>query len=660
MQAYHESVRDWAEILLERVQPVPGHPRWAYYGRGGHGEDDVRPIAYAALVHAFLSEARPPGRALDPQRRARMRNDAVAALRYLTRSHVSGGGACLDGKPWGDQWQSAMWARAAGMAGWLLWPRLDDELKAAVARLVEHEADRFIRRRPKSSEFRDTGAEENAWNAAIVALAANMMPRHPRAPAWAAAAKRYMYNALSVAADHKDQSPGDDGRPVRHWVTTVNAHPDFTVENHGLVHVGYLKTTVAMLLENAVHYLAADQPVPHACLHHVPEALDVLLKCMSWSGAPIYFGGNDWKTVHTQATDIVIYAMASTLTGDRRAAHLEDVALEWLRRIQRQHRGYYNVRRDLEFGGLCATRLIACYLAHAARGQGAEPVAEAEFDRRVSGTTHLEHAPAILHRTPTKFASFSWGRQRLALALPRGGNCVLWPHVASYVGLLNGQAPSARLAKLTRLHHDVQPRSFSVTGSLARLGGKVVHDFAYASLARDATVYVERLTVVPGFRLASRESGIVGHEYAPGTNERTLTGRHGTTRVVGTGGTSAVHEIDTDWLNLGGRVGYVVRRLPGRRNLMRYHDAPRGKGRVPKLQEWISLVGERDPAAWAATGDWACVVTFLNQSPRETAASAERVTLEIQGGRATCRIGRDTVEVDFAHKRARITEPASP
>jgi len=655
MLAYYDSVLDWGEILLKRIEPVPGHVDWGYYGRGGHREDDVRPICYAAMVNAFLSEAQPPAGDPGQKQRARMRHDAIAALRYLTESHVTGEGTCLDGKPWGGQWQSAMWARAAGMAGWILWPRLDDRMKAAVARLVEHEADRFIDKPPKGSEFGDTGAEENAWNAAITALACNMMPDHPRAARWAEAAKRYMYNSLSVAVDRKDDRPGDDNRPVRQWVSTVNAHPDFTVENHGLVHVGYLKLTLGELQENAIHYLVAGRPVPQACSHHVPEAFDVLSNCMSWDGAPIYFGGNDWKIVHTQCTDVVIYAMMSLLTRDGRAAYLEEVALDRLRRIQQEQDGYYNVRRDLEYGGFCATRLVACYLAHAVRGEGVKPVLEAEFNRRASGVRHLKYARAILHRTPTKFASFSWGPKRMALALPRDGSWVVWPHYASYLGLINGKDGSRRFAKLVGLHHDIEPDSFSVTGTLKRFDDRVTQDFSYASLTKDITVYVERLKVEDGFGLTARETGIVGHEYDLGTNRRELYGRFGKKQLVALGGQVEVHELKTDWLNIGDRVGYVVWRDDQQENLMRYHDQAKGSGRVPKLQEWLSLIGEQDPTAYASADDWACVVTFLNQPAKETAGWAERVQFHVQGNTATCRVGDDVIRVDFTEGKTHTT-----
>jgi hypothetical protein len=646
VSAYYQSIADWGRIVRGEVRPVPGRPGQSYLGLPGNVEDHVRPTAYAAMVLGFLAEFEPPRSALGRDERRAMRSAAVDLLRYLAAGHVTGGGACLDGKPWGNQWQSAMWARAAGMAAWLIWPHLDDDLQTSLARMVEFEADRFIEQPPKSSEHGDTGAEENAWNASVTALAANMMPGHAHAAAWAESSKRYMFNTFSVAADAQDASPGDDGRPIRDWVTTVNAHDDFTVENHSLVHVGYLKTAAAELQENAVHWLVAGRNVPQACFHHLPEVFDVLVDCMAWDGSPVYFGGNDWKVFHSQASDVVVYTVMNVLTSDARAAHLEELSVDWLRRQQESEGGYYNVRRDPEYGGLCATRLIACCLAHAIVGSTTEPVTAAEFDRAACGVRHMASASAIIHRTPTKFASFTWAQKRMALALPREGNWVVWPHFASYLGIINGEDPSDRRARLENLKADVRTGGFRVSGTLVRCKGRLAQDFLYASPTGDYTVYAERLRPQEGFVLASRETGVIGLEYPLGVNKLDLCGEFGTLKTIGYGGQAEVRTLKTNWLNLGGRVGYVVCRPAGEANVMRYHDQSAGAGRVPQLQEWISLVGNAEPRV-PPGGSWACVVTLLNRDAGGTAEAARSVRFEAERDRATCQIGEDEMAVEF-------------
>jgi len=644
VQAYYDSILVWGRIVAAEVRPLPGRAEGAYLGLGGHQEDHVRPTAYAAMIAAFLAVFEPPARGLPEAEKRQMRRHAIALLSYLTSSH--GGAGCPDGKPWGRQWQSAMWARAAALAAWLIWDDLNEPLRAATMRMVEEEADRFLIQPPKGRLIGDTGAEENAWNAQLLSLACNMLAGHAREAAWAEAAKRYMYNSFSVAADRNDYRPGDDGRPISRWVTTVNAHDDFMVENHGLTHMGYLKTTASELQECAVHYLLSGRDVPRACSHHVGEAFQVLLASMAWDASPVFFGGNDWKIFHTQASDVVVYAMLSLLAGDCRAACLEQSALEWLARIQQAERGYYNVRRDPEYGGLCATRLIACCLAHAALGAGAAPVSDGQLDRAASGVRHLASAQAILHRTPTKFASFAWAQQRMALALPRHGNWVVWPHFASCLGLLDGQDTSRRNATLEGLRTQTSGDGFQVAGTLGRCGGRLRHEFFFASPAGDWTVYVERLRPLSGFRLKQRETGVVGLEYEVGVNRRTLFGQFGTLSTRGYGGRARVRELKTDWLNIDDRVGYVVRRTDRQENVVRFHDEAQGSGRVPQLQEWISLVGEADPAELRPDA-WVCLVTFLNLPAAETAARLPLVRLEIQGDTARCRVGDAVFEVDF-------------
>ncbi len=646
IETYYQSILQWGRIVEEKVQPVPGHPDWRTIGLPRHIEDHVRPTAYAAMVLGFLAEFQPPRLALDKIQRQAMRSATIGLLRYLTTSHITGGGTCLNGSSWGNQWQSAMWARAAGMAAWLVWPHLDRELREKASRMVESEADRFLRQAPKSSARNDTGAEENAWNASILALACNLMPAHPRARAWDEAAKRYMYNTFSVRSDAQDRTPGDNNRPIRDWVTTVNAHDDFTVENHGMVHVGYLKNAASELQENAIHWLAAGQPIPKACHHHIPEVFQVLISCMGWDGAPIYFGGNDWKLCHTQSTDVILYAMIHLFAKDSRAAHLERIALDHLRKQQQVESGYYNVRRDLEYGGLCATRLITCCLAHVIAGKTQSPVSPAEFDRIVSGVKHLASARTVLHRTPSKFASFTWGQKRMALALPHDGSWVVWPHFASYLGMINGEDSSDRRAELKNFKIDLDSDGFTVRGTLLRCRGKLAQDFFYASPPGDFTVYVECLRPQKDFRLDSRETGVIGLEYDLGKNTRALHGDFGTLEVMGYGGEVKTHQLKCNWLNIDNRIGYVICRSDGPLNIIRYHDKDAGSGRVPKLQEWLSLVGEFPPSL-PSDRNWACVVTGLNQDAQETARWSRQVQFVVNGNWATVKFGKISVTAEL-------------
>ncbi|MBN2376904.1 MAG: hypothetical protein JXD22_10910 [Sedimentisphaerales bacterium] len=652
-QAYYDSIAKWGEVLWDHLERVPDHDDWGYYGLGRNVEDDVRPICYAVMANAFLAEVKPPQERLTPTQRERSRTDAIMCLRYLTQAHVTGTGVCLNGKPWGDQWQSAMWCRAAGLGGWLIWEHLDASLQQAVAKMVAHEAERFIDKQPESREYRNTGAEENAWNAKVTALACNMMSEHPHAVAWDRATKTYLYNSFSVKADHEDTTIGDDGKMIKKWVTTINAHSDYTVENHGLVHMSYLKDTMGYMLENACTYQLTGKTIPRAYLHHVEDAFAVVKKCMSWDGAAIYFGGNDWKIVHSQSADVSIYAALSQLTGDKVAASLEVPALKTMSAMQREEHGFFNVRRDLEYSGFCACRLISGYWYHVLVGRDCPPLTSDDLNKRLCGVTYLETARAIVQRTPTKFASFAWGPKHMALAMPENGNWVIWPHFASYLGYINDMDSSDKQAKILKIKPELQKDGFSVIGALERCEGKVTQDFAYVSLPGDVTFYIERLQAAKDFKLESRETGVIGHEYELAKNTRTLYGDFSVLTMQGTGGEKQVHEWTSDWFNVDDKVGYVIKRSPGVHNVIRYHDEPQGYGRVPKLQEWFSLVGDANTNAdvekktLSPDGEWTCVVTFLNQTSAATKAHAENIDFKASGDSAMCRFGSQALQVDF-------------
>ena len=125
---------------------------------------------------------------------------------------------------------------------------------------------------------------------------------------------------------------------------------------------------------------------------------------------------------------------------------------------------------------------------------------------------------------------------------------------------------------------------------------------------------------------------------------------------MGIGGTRGIRVIESDWLNVDDRVGYVVRRQSGRPNVMRYHDETGGSGRVPKLQEWLSLVGDPELAP-AVDQDWACVITCLNRSAPATAQLAETASFEVDADRAVCQVSGIEVRVDFTAPSVTLLEP---
>ncbi|MFK8114366.1 MAG: hypothetical protein AB8B91_19345, partial [Rubripirellula sp.] len=98
------------------------------------------------------------------------------------------------------------------------------------------------------------------------------------------------------------------------------------------------------------------------------------------------------------------------------------------------------------------------------------------------------------------------------------------------------------------------------------------------------------------------------------------------------------------------QVGYIVRRTDGETNVMLYHDKNHMEARRPHLQEAIVLISE-NATQLVASNNWACVVTFLNQSADETRAMRDIIRFVSKGNTATLSIGDKQHNISFSQDR---------
>jgi len=106
----------------------------------------------------------------------------------------------------------------------------------------------------------DTKAEENAWEAFLLAWSANMYPEHPRASIWEEKARDLAFHSIV----RRSESVMLNGEPF----STVE--DDFTLTNHWVVgNPYYTGGTVQLLRMGALAYHIAGKPVPAEFEHNV-------------------------------------------------------------------------------------------------------------------------------------------------------------------------------------------------------------------------------------------------------------------------------------------------------------------------------------------------------------------------------------------------------
>jgi hypothetical protein len=237
----------------------------------GSSEGDIRGAAstacnFAAALRLGLYD----GQAAGVPREA-MAASVVLAVRSLARDHAINGG--LD-KPWGDSWQTAMWAAKVAETAWLIWEEIPEEDRARIARMLEHEADRFLNAPPPASNkgsTKDTKGEENAWNAGCLEIAALMMPAHPNAARWRDKGIDYRMTAAAAPGD-VNSAVMIDGKKASERISGYCLTEDYAAGNHGIYpHPDYTAHSYVGGLRMLAYYSLAGVRPPRGNLFNADK-----------------------------------------------------------------------------------------------------------------------------------------------------------------------------------------------------------------------------------------------------------------------------------------------------------------------------------------------------------------------------------------------------
>lgn len=240
---------------------------------------------------------------------------------------------------WGGQWQSAWWGALLGTTGWVQWRYLAVADRERLLQVLEYEADQRLAQPPRYLRDAagavltpgDTGAEENAWNAAGLVCAALMMPSHPRALNWMSWAV-----GLGVASFAHPDDVGSDqvinGRQLNEWLEGSNVEDTYDVINHGKVNPDYSQA-VCLFGHVAILFGLAGKPMPSAFNWNADKVYARLARYYA-PGEPtqpvLYPEGPDWgvrRSVSCWWPDVCAQLLGWDAGAARPAGYWADVHL---------------------------------------------------------------------------------------------------------------------------------------------------------------------------------------------------------------------------------------------------------------------------------------------------------------------------------------------
>jgi hypothetical protein len=673
-----EIVEMYERVLLESCQhgdqfwdEWPGAPGAGYWGSGKSGEEGNR--ANSGMVVAAAALLKYSG-SLPAAERQELLRKTLGSLRYATATHVSGPAKCVDGKHWGNVWQSAMWTANLAFGAWLIWDEADSPLRQDIKRVVVFETDRFLKDKPPTQVYNDTKAEENGWNLTCIALAPAMFPEHPHAIAWREKAVEYLVNTLSVPQD-KDDATSVEGRPLNAWLSGANLHPDFTLENHAIFHPSYVACSSYFLTETMMYYAFAGKrglpgvhlgstttshnrpplpgPLPRdggegeslaplpASDHHLMDTWRLFQEILLPQGEPAYPQGMDWELHNLPYFNL--FAALATLRQDRFAARMEQSSLQFFRSWQAKRQGDLALPGSPHGFGRHATtidQVAYAFLAHEIFGPSAKPLSARQVAAQANGVHTHDWIEALWQRTDDKFVSFSWTNRLMGMLIPIGpghdGNPYFTVPIADgFLGSFDLAPRGDTKTKVLDYKWRTFDNGFETSGELLRNGGRLQQTLRLTSLGEKTVVYQDVVVAMEDV-VVEHEKGVpLGIENDEITGGQRLVSFQNGQSLCDCAKPPGPLAIGGNWVNIDSRLGMVAIQGEG----MSYLPAT-AVTRGISVKTDLLYGSFHDGKQSFKRGQEVCrriAVCYVNVTPKETSRLAQ--SCRVDGGRLHVTLG---------------------
>ena len=558
-------------------------------------------------------------------------------LRWICAHHLSGTRRTepleWDGA-WGDDWESSPWTADMSMAAHHVWDDLDEDVRKAVLRVLSFEADRFIGVDPPDGRWLDTKAEENAWDAYLLAWAYCLQPDHPNAGEWLDAGKRFAVNTFTTDLDRVDTRLLDD-RPVKDWVCTQTAHPDLTVENHGSFHPGYLGCGGLLLLGRLAFTMTGRTPPPHY-LHHIEDAWRILRRFFLTNGFTAYPSGQDWSYHEPEVS--LTHAIMFSEFEDRIAGHMLWHGIRYLDESMRYPGdGRFNGRMPPAAGGRYfqfETGVMGQLGALAIAGTpDVATISDDDFRREQVGTEAYPYVWLQVRRSRQGFFSFAWrslSQQVMGMVVPAAGERVLGSDQDAFTGRFEIEGERMKPSPICHTDHTTE-KGFTTTGVISYGDGRIRQSIAVVALEDGETsLLVDRTVVDESVTLTLNEGfGVYVMNDFMNDNRVRISFKGGRRTVRGVGGKARVIETGSSWIKVAGCLG-----IETDDEQIYYEDA--AERNTP--ERWKSLLQDRIYLRPTENGqvvrDFACLIRQGPSATRRIGGGIERLPTENDDVRA--------------------------
>ena len=547
-------------------------------------ERGVRPNADLSMVCAFLVKygkgkvTLPTGVTWDD-----VEDMAMKSLIFAYSTHKANKlKVCAGNNYWGSTstsdyaWESSLWAMSVAYSAFFQWDKLSETQRNYIYRLLKAECNYELGRSIPTGYNGDTKAEENGWEADILAATLGLFPDDALAARWFQRLREFAINSYSHSADKNDQTvvdPDYDTKTVAQLYKGQNLYDDYTLQNHNYFHTSYQNVVMQELGEAALALKLFQQELrgeekwkTNALMHHNREVQQEVLNWLALTDGELAMpNGNDWSLfLYDQITS---YSTNACFLRDPDALMLENLAYKYIKaRQQTTSDGSWLLRADVGARrmGVEAHRVMMTYLMHEVLSTAdLEATGFETFRQRYSAAKKLDTQNIVRAFTKDRFTTFSWstGLQSYTGYIAANSvdkNKIVVPfranNTGNFLGWYEVQGKKTNATPVVSGIYQLKGDAWAMNGELQTNDGALNNRFALFSTPGNAVMYLDYVRANSDATVSKERGGLMAISMDELTRtSRTLYHEGGSKGVSGNG----TAQLATTWLNVDNELGFV-------------------------------------------------------------------------------------------------------
>lgn len=552
-----QMLADFALYMKQDFQPCVapnslGEVCGCFRGENTMANDErgVRPNADLSMVCAFLAKYA-KGKVVLPEDVTweDIEGMAMQSLVFAYSTHKANKlKVCAGNNYWGSMskndytWESSLWAMSVAYSAYFQWDKLTDAQKGYIYELLKAECNYELERSIPTGYVSDSKAEENGWEADVLAAALGLFPDDELAPRWFARLREFAINSYSHYADATDNTiidPEYDNVTVADLYKGKNLYDDYTLQNHNLFHTSYQNVVMQELGEAALALkmfqlgtVGIEKWKTNALMHNNREVMDEVLNWLALADGELAMpNGNDWSLFLFD--QITSYSTMACFLRDPDALMLENMAYKNIKARQTTTQdGSWLLNADVGARrmGVEAHRVMMTWLMHEMMSTAdLTPTSWANFNARHEEAKLFTTQNVVRASTADRFTCFSWSAGLKSYTGYIAANCpdknkIIVPYRANNTGNLLGcytvEGKGTNANPVLNGIYDLRGNSYTMNGELNTNDAALNHRFAIYSTPGNAVVYLDYVRANTNMSITREQGGLLAISVDPFTKEK--------------------------------------------------------------------------------------------------------------------------------------------